>query len=209
MSKSVLMSIRPKWCELIASGKKTMEIRKSRPKLETPFKCYIYCTNGAPYLNRHNGKLYLEPKDFIGGQGYGLYERLSGKVIGEFVCDNIQWGCGSDLIVKEDRERATKGSCVSREELFNYLGIVPGTSAYDKRCEFYGWRISDLVIYDEPRLLRDFTPCCEFLLDEKQCDYRKIECFYQRGAFFEDDGCDCVNFVNRPPKSWIYVEELE
>lgn len=42
--KSVLISIRPKWCELIANGKKTIEVRKTRPKLETPFKCYIYMT---------------------------------------------------------------------------------------------------------------------------------------------------------------------
>ena len=44
MSKAVMLSIRPKWCEKIASGKKTIEVRKTRPKLETPFKCYIYCT---------------------------------------------------------------------------------------------------------------------------------------------------------------------
>ena len=42
--KSVLISIRPKWCALIASGKKTIEVRKTYPKLPTPFKCYIYCT---------------------------------------------------------------------------------------------------------------------------------------------------------------------
>ena len=44
--KSVLMSINPRWCELIANGKKTVEIRKTKPKLEPPFKCYIYCTKG-------------------------------------------------------------------------------------------------------------------------------------------------------------------
>lgn len=44
--KSVLISIQPRWCELIASGKKTIEIRKTKPKLETPFKVYIYCTYG-------------------------------------------------------------------------------------------------------------------------------------------------------------------
>ena len=43
--KSVLMSIRPKWCNLIASGKKTIEVRKTKPNIETPFKCYIYCTS--------------------------------------------------------------------------------------------------------------------------------------------------------------------
>ena len=44
MSKAVLISIRPTWCELIANGEKTIEVRKTRPKLDTPFKCYIYCT---------------------------------------------------------------------------------------------------------------------------------------------------------------------
>lgn len=47
MSKAVLISIRPKWCELIANGTKTVEVRKSRPKLETPIKCYIYCTQSG------------------------------------------------------------------------------------------------------------------------------------------------------------------
>lgn len=41
MSKAVLISIQPKWCALIANGKKTIEIRKNKPNLETPFKCYI------------------------------------------------------------------------------------------------------------------------------------------------------------------------
>ena len=42
--KAVLISLRPKWCEKIASGEKKIEVRKTRPKLQTPFKCYIYCT---------------------------------------------------------------------------------------------------------------------------------------------------------------------
>lgn len=40
---AVLINIRPKWCEKIASGEKTIEVRKTKPKLLTPFKCYIYC----------------------------------------------------------------------------------------------------------------------------------------------------------------------
>lgn len=42
--KSVLISIRPKWCEKIISGEKTIEVRKTRPRLNPPFKCYIYQT---------------------------------------------------------------------------------------------------------------------------------------------------------------------
>ena len=44
MTKSVLISIRPRWVDLIARGEKTIEVRKTRPKLDPPFKCYIYCT---------------------------------------------------------------------------------------------------------------------------------------------------------------------
>ena len=70
--KSVLISIEPKWCELIANGKKTIEVRKTKPKLDTPFKCYIYCTK----------------KFYRAGDGY-FQGKCCGKVIGEFVCDTI------------------------------------------------------------------------------------------------------------------------
>ena len=53
MAKAVLISIHPKWCELIASGKKMVEIRKNKPKLETPFKCYIYQTKGGVEEDDH------------------------------------------------------------------------------------------------------------------------------------------------------------
>lgn len=70
--KSVMISIRPKWCELIASGKKTVEVRKTVPKIETPFKCYIYQTV--------NGRI----------NSVDVLENNLGKVIGEFVCDFIE-----------------------------------------------------------------------------------------------------------------------
>ena len=49
-NKAVLISIRPEWCDLIVRGKKTIEVRKTRPKLETPFKVYIYCTKAPQQL---------------------------------------------------------------------------------------------------------------------------------------------------------------
>ena len=51
MSKAVLISIRPQWSQKIMTGQKTVEVRKTRPKMDTPFKCYIYCTAGGPDLN--------------------------------------------------------------------------------------------------------------------------------------------------------------
>ena len=76
--KAVLISIQPKWCGLIASGKKTIEVRKTRPKIETPFKCYIYCTVERSPM----GVLRLPRND-------GTFYRANQKVIGEFVCNRI------------------------------------------------------------------------------------------------------------------------
>ena len=91
--KSVLISTRPKWCELIASGKKTIEVRKTYPKLPTPFKCYIYCTKERGCAN-------------------------GGKIIGEFVCDLIGLHPGtcvpSSCVPMEDLERYANGKMLAR-----------------------------------------------------------------------------------------------
>lgn len=81
--KAVLISIHPKWCELIASGLKTVEIRKTKPKLTTPFKVYIYRTKGT-VKHLCNGKWWDMP--------------VGGNVIGEFVCDKIVDISYKDLI---------------------------------------------------------------------------------------------------------------
>lgn len=191
--KSVLISIRPQWCELIAAGKKTIEVRKTRPRLETPFKCYIYCTKGSPYLNRRNGIFYLESKDILGGHGPGLYKRLSGHVIGEFVCDKVfLW---NHDIHDEDTitlEAAREQSCLSEDSLLKYA------DGY-----FYGWHISNLIIYDKPKQLRSFYKECAGLDNTGLC----YEC---ENAFGEECDCTvngCLRFT-RPPQSWCYVEEM-
>lgn len=72
--KAVLISIRPEWCEKIINGRKTIEVRKTRPKMDMPFRCYIYRTKGSvPHII--NGKWAKMEVD--------------GTVIGEFVCDDI------------------------------------------------------------------------------------------------------------------------
>ena len=115
MSKAVLISIRPEWCEKIINGRKTIEVRKTRPKMDTPFKCYIYkCGNG--------------------------------KVIGEFLCDEII----------EDRtyghnEEFYRAACMSAYD----------AAAYAMQSPMYGWHISDLRVYDHPRDLWEFTGLLE------------------------------------------------
>lgn len=60
--KSVLISIKPRWCELIARGEKTIVIRKTKPRIDTPFKCYIYCTKDKN-ISFWTGKCYSYADD--------------------------------------------------------------------------------------------------------------------------------------------------
>ena len=75
MSKAVLISIRPKWCEKIVNGEKTIEVRKTRPKLDTPFKCYIYCTLPKYPHEDFIATDYPRPQFYGGGKGrcYGWH----------------------------------------------------------------------------------------------------------------------------------------
>lgn len=134
--KSVLISIQPKWCKLIAKGKKTVEVRKTAPK-EVPFKAYIYMTKAKPYWFR-----------FVGN---GEMEASNGKVIGEFICKKVEkFNVGS--LRSDDIEEL---ACLSYTELISY---------FYKPCELdgktakqgYAWHISELEIYDEPRELSEF-----------------------------------------------------
>lgn len=132
MSKAVMLSIRPKWCEKIASGKKTIEVRKTKTKLETPFKAYIYCT--MPDTRDPHNILELHGAD-------GKIRKANGKVIGEFTCDRIY-----ELApLNHAPDDVEKQACLTREGIVNYL---KGTG--------YGWHISDLRIYDTLKELIEF-----------------------------------------------------
>ena len=145
--KSVLISIRPKWCEKICSGEKIIEVRKTRPKMNTPFKCYICCT-----LPKYPHEDFIAT-DYPRPQFYG-----GGKVIGEFTCDRI-YELAPINHAPDDLE---KQACLTREEIVNYL---KGTG--------YGWHISDLRIYDTPKALskfsRPFENCIDKVCDEFGC----------------------------------------
>lgn len=137
MSKAVLISIRPQWCEKIASGEKTIEVRKTRPKLKTPFKCYIYCT-----LQGCNDFFRVDLVGDVAKWNRGKWADRKGKVIGEFICDRIY-----ELApLNHAPDNVEQQACLTREEIVNYL---KGTG--------YGWHISDLRIYDAPRELSEFT----------------------------------------------------
>lgn len=186
MSKAVMISIRPEWCEKIASGQKTIEVRKTRPKIETPFKCYIYETKAI-----NHQKIIVD----LDGNRATVYAKGMGKIIGEFICDNVG-------LYKYGGAFSEKRMCVS-------LRVCSGLSidelrkyAYGK--DVYGWHISDLLIYDKPKELNEFMKPCPI-------DHNCFDCIYHHPWFDKNGKCEFKNIsgaISRPPQSWCYVEEL-
>lgn len=188
MSKAVMLSIRPKWVEKIANGEKTIEVRKTRPKLQTPFKCYIYCTQPKYPHEDFISTDYPKPQ-FYGG----------GKVIGEFTCERIVPITYDDGRLWCPTNAAySPATCLSQTEIIAYIGD-------EGRC--YGWYISDLRIYDTPRDLGEFWRDCP--------EYSELStnCLGCENVCGDDDETDCNTdgriYLRRPPQSWCYVEAMK
>lgn len=205
MSKAVLISIKPKWCEKIVNGNKTIEVRKTRPKLHTPFKCYIYCTIGGQDLNIPISQERLMRDYLETGSMKSLNCPLgNGKVIGEFTCDRIyeletKARGGSYYVKGGDWLTAcevVQQSCLSLEDMHDYLHAQKG----------YGWHITDLRIYDAPRELSEFWRSCP--------EYSELStnCLVCENVCGDSDETDCNTdgriYLRRPPQSWCYVEEV-
>lgn len=172
MSKAVMISIKPQWCKLITQGKKTVEVRKTKSKLKTPFKCYIYETKG----------LYR-------GSGGCLFQGL-GKVIGEFVCDYIEEYSSVQSKIKDCVEYQ-----ISLQKLCEDIHLsIHEFCSYGNGKPLYGWHISDLVIYNEPKEISEFRKAT------KKCFYDDLGC-----AIPNCDDCTECN-ITKPPQSWCYVE---
>ena len=97
------------------------------------------------------------------------YETANGKIVAEFTCDRFAKIDPSGEIPKW----AMVDACLTREDVYKYLGGDYG----------FGWRISNLKIYDTPRELREFNG-----LQETRFGWEPVP-------------------IPRPPQSWRYVEE--
>ena len=191
MNKSVMLSIHPNWCERIIRGYKTIEVRKTKPKLETPFKCYIYCTKDKLTLLRDDEDKEEQYK-FDVWKHAGFHESfgrkvLNGKVIGEFVCDGIiQMSDLGDFFAAITDYDITS-SCLNYDELHEY----------GKGKDLYGWHISDLKIYDEPKEIYRFYKPCNFNYDCFLCDY-----------WVKEEKVCTIPPITKPPQSWCYVRKV-
>lgn len=179
MDKAVLISINPRWVEKILAGEKTLEVRKNRPKLGLPFKCYIYETQGRTET------------PWIDEDGHTIFKGR-GQVIGEFACDRTapivpftEW-CGF-YDVDDD--------FVAQTGLGN-----SGLLAYGNGATLYGWHISSLKVYDTPKELPEFHTWKKCKSCSKSGD-ESTACIY-------DENCMVPVAITKAPQSWCYVEEF-
>ena len=202
--KAILLSIRPEWCNFIIRGQKTLEVRRTRPKLETPFKVYIYCTLAG------SDSLFMDVLNRdIAAWNRGGWPEKRGRVIGEFTCKKItglthvgetgSWEPASLYVMApgsyyKPADELLKAACMSKETAEKYL----------KGGDGYGWHISDLKIYDKPKSILDFHRAVD-----------KTELWCEKCAIGGKKGTACAFCygldglrIRRPPQSWCYVEDL-
>lgn len=207
--KAVLLSTRPKWCEKICheigtdkNGKpiyeKSIEVRKTKPSIPTPFKVYIYCTN-----QKINGEILLTYDKKVEGRNRGFRDKgdipLAGKVIGEFICDKVYEAIPDYNPKLEkffnydfyDGNGDKLNDCLTDEE----------KQLYGKGKPLYGWHISDLKIYDKPKELSEFFARCR--ISDKKCRLCN-NCFEREDSYGR---YYAVKKLTRPPQSWCYVQE--
>ena len=202
----IMQSIRPKWCELIIHGKKTIEVRKTRPKCGTPFKVYIYCTKPTKWFTvlhfcASNENLWLSEGKVNMSDGFEHwasnkpYTCLNGKVIGEYICDEVLeypyiddgYSSGGDYLTIT-RDGYIK-MCLDHADLLTYGG---GKT-------LYGWHISDLKIYDTPKDIREFK--------RVNRTEENTPCAHVKWLYEPCEKCKECN-LTRAPQSWCYVQRI-
>ena len=179
--KSILASLKPYYYYLVGEGIKKIEVRKTIPKA-TDWNRQVWF-----YMSKDEKSFAKIPKEY-----QEKYRKHFGKVGLKFVCDKINdisvavRNCNEDYnhIYHNDK---CKGSCLTWKELQDY----------GKGKPLYGWHISDLNVYDEPKELFDFT------------NYDKYQVCKERNCFSDNCWiCDNNALLVRPMQSWGYVESL-
>lgn len=176
--KAVLMSIRPKWCFKIFEGSKTVEIRRTAPKLQPPFKVYIYCSKGRDRLidiikdgDVKYGEVYHGKPVFLTLPEVGSLHLDRQHVVGQFICDRII-ETSFDTIGMQIKEDALAGCATGMtvEEFNSFIGKSPA----------YLWHISELKRYKRPMTLKEMR--------------------------FSNTSTIPSREITHPPQGWCYVD---
>ena len=179
--QAIMISIQPQWVEKILNGEKTIEIRKTRPKIDLPCKVYIYCTKGQELWGDGTGETWHgidENEDMqLVHELNPTLARLNGKVVAEFTLNEVE---------TIEKNQVYNASVVRHNACLNIMQLHD----YIKGKGFHAWHIDNLKIYNEPKELSEFS-----------VGKVKVDCGYGNYNVYN-------KILKRPPQSWCYVEEM-
>lgn len=215
---AILVSVPPEVCARIANGEQTLLLMKRIPKLDAPYKVYMYCTKKR-HKDQYGDLVFYRDENGVieeNGEIYSTFE--CGKVIGSFVCEKQEkFTVGS--LRSDDIEKL---ACVSYSEM---ISLYYKSEELDgKTVKFgYGLHIPDLKIYDTPKALGEFKTTYHCFNDRKvkfhtnpiigdiRGNYKDISFCRQCCKYYNSEFQDCMKQskpLTRPPAMWCYVEEL-
>jgi hypothetical protein len=177
--KKIMLSVQPQWLAKILNGEKTVEIRKTVPKL--PCTVWLYCTKGGAVLLQDWGNAMIQN---------GI-PQLNGQIVAKFVlekADKIQYGFIHDVVGAEVQDSGKNGYFITNGQIesarIGYYELLK----YGKTKPLFAWHIDSLVIFDKPMELKQFGTW-----DAKR--------WHENGTHWFP--------LNRAPQSWQYVEVIE
>lgn len=189
----VLASLKPYYYYLIGERKKTIEIRKSDLK-NLPQDVLFY-------MSKDEKSFEKIPKEF-----QEKYRKHFGKVGIEFTCDRIEMvnakcsDYGIDLFY---HDCFTKG-CLTEREIEEYFNIPEDKDLRVMKGNGYGWHISNLKVYGEPKKLSEFYRPCSYKGICYSCNR-----FRPNGTPNDKPNDFCDGAITRPPQSYMFVKEVE
>lgn len=180
MKRAIFMSVQPKRLKEILNGKKTIEVRKTKPDCELPIDVYLFCTKEKPYF-----EIFINRYCNV----------VNGKIVGKFTLKEVE-----DLRKYEWSHKdghfydLLKGACLTTQDLQDYCPNKNGESK-----PLFAWHISDLVIFDKPKELREFYKRTS-LGDE---DFKQL--YYDDTPEKETLHEIYLKVITKAPQSWQYV----
>lgn len=218
--KAILISDHAKWCALMMNGDKTVEVRKGTALYKAIQKLideygyadiYVYCTKGNYDIVRESSPYSSVPHYVCVKIDKKLSKELpeyeyssSGKVIFKFRCYKVE-EITQVIRARDSKIMLYRGlpkginnkplmneSCLSFEEMKNYLGYENGIAIH----------ISDLEIFDKPKELYELHKPLGSYDCNHNCGGGCNMCWcegWETRFHFE---CE----IQKAPQSWCYVE---
>lgn len=220
--KAIIQAYSPEEIERIARGEQTVKVCKTAPK-ETPFRVYMYCTSGG-FIDRQrtipkeplfqethfDGIKYTTSVD-LSDKTLQEYKLANGKVVGYYVCENVEKFIVGSLRSDDIEELAY----LSYTELINYF-YKPWELDGKTVKQGKALHIPAVKFYDKPKELGEFMkPCVDKYQYCQGCKHGLVilspdeeEYALYHGGYYDTFDTVCTNRITHPPRGMQYVEEL-